>query len=163
MICKNLKALAGTVRRQHASLETATRRRKTIYAAANAPTSAHASRDSGTKRANQHHSETKRDAPHQALARNWTEAANELSHKLSGTALRVRAMPPDGNCFYHAVADRLKGLGHAYTFHQLKDIAGASHGEEAEEHHIRKIAEQPVPLYIKFVPVDIAAEELSRN
>ena len=41
---------------------------------------------------------------------------------------------------------------------QLKQIAGASVTDQAEEKHISILAITPVPLYIRFVPVDIQAD-----
>ena len=83
----------------------------------------------------------------------------KLSNQLANIALRIKTMPPDGDCFYHAVAQRLSGFGHLYTVAQLKHLAGATDTEEAEESHINILANTPVPLYLRFVPVDIDADK----
>ena len=72
-------------------------------------------------------------------------------------------MPADGNCFYHALSHRLATLGHNYSVFALKRIAGARHGEEAEEQHIKVLVSKPVPLRIKFVPVNAADNTLVLN
>ena len=93
----------------------------------------------------------------------WANAGRKLAAQLDNTALQVRLMPPDGNCFYHAVADRLRLLGHAYTAEELKQRAGAGHGDEAEDCHIRALVMAPVPLRLKLVPVDADEDPFSLN
>ena len=93
----------------------------------------------------------------------WANAGRKLAAQLGNTALQVRLMPPDGNCFYHAIADRLRLLGHAYTAEELKQRAGAGHGDEAEECHIRALVMAPVPLRLKLVPVDADEDPFSLN
>ena len=72
-------------------------------------------------------------------------------------------MPPDGNCFYHAVADRLQSLGHNFSWAELKSLAGAGHGDEAEECHIRALVSAPVPLRLKLVPVEADGDPFILN
>ena len=151
MRCINPKAAAGALKRKNATPETVTKRRKTVAVNdANAPT---------LKCKTQVRPQPKvvKQGP------DWVDAAERLNRELNSTALQVRPMPADGNCFYHAIADRLGELGHSYTYSQLKQMAGAGHGDEAEEQHIEFLVAQPVPLYVRFVPVDIAAAKLTLN
>ena len=75
----------------------------------------------------------------------------------------MRALPADGDCFYHAVAHRLQALGHSYNAAQLKELAGAQATDEAEEEHINALVVRPVPLYIKAVPVEMSLSPLALN
>ena len=146
MRCCNPKALAGTIKRQTASLATATKRRHTV-SLNNTDLPRAASRRKNPK-------------CNSAAQSKWSKAADDLAKTLVGKALLVRKMPPDGDCFYHAVSDRLKNLGHTYSVTQLKQIAGASPTDEAETCHIEKLVNEPVPLYITFVPVELNAAEM---
>ena len=141
------RAVKGTVKRKPATLETITKRRRTI--ARNLATGA-----TTTKKPI---SRCKDKQP----TSDWAQLGAALSQSLNGTALKLRLMPPDGNCFYHAVAYRLGTLGHHYTPLELKAIAGANHGDEAEERHIHMLASKPVPLLLRFVPVNTAIRPLA--
>ena len=142
MWCFNPKVKARKVSRVAANVQSVVKRRQTIAAnsAALRPASASSSRCN--------------IAPVVIAPNEWADAGRKLIRQLCNTALQVRLMPPDGNCFYHAVADRLPSLGHSYTFSDLKRRAGAGHGDEADECHIRSLVAAPVPLRLKVIPVD---------
>ena len=93
----------------------------------------------------------------------WDLAYRKLTDNLQHAAIRIRRTPADGDCFYHAVADKLASLGHAYTAQDLKRLAGASGTDEAEQHHIAKLVQHPVPLCIRLVPVELSAPTLFLN
>ena len=149
MRCCNPKKLAGTNTRGLVSAATASKRRRTV--ARNSLTGARA----------------KKPRVGQSVATkpstDWASLADELNALLGSTALSVRALPADGNCFYHAVAHRLQALGHAYGALQLKAIAGAQANDEAEEEHIATLVAKPVPLYLKAVPVEMSVSPLALN
>ena len=104
MLCRNLKALAGTIRRQHSSVQTATKRRTTV--AVNTSLCHKQRRPRGSEEHNHtsqvHSVDTSAVGGSQGSI--WDQAAERLSNRLAATPLRLKAMPPDGDCFYHAVS-----------------------------------------------------------
>ena len=160
MVCKNLKVLAGTIRRQHTSVEAATKRRTTVAANSSHSCKPNPRNLSGQGKCAATIMATDGNSrAHSRAPSVWEDAAAKLATHLANTALRIKAMPPDGDCFYHAVSQRLSSLGHNYSVQQLKTIAGATNTDEAEECHINTLISTPVPLYVQFVPVDINATQ----
>ena len=140
------RAVKSSVKRKPATLETITKRRHTVARnlAAGTTTTTPTTRCRVPQDTN-----------------DWAKLGAALGQSLNHTALRIRLMPPDGNCFYHAISYRLGTLGHHYSPTELKALAGATHGEEAEEHHIQHLATHPVPLHLRFVPVNAAVTPLT--
>ena len=93
----------------------------------------------------------------------WQLAQARLEKHLKGTAFNLLPMPADGDCFYHALAHRLNQLGKPHTVQQLRDIAGATGDDEAEEHHIRILIDNPVPVSVQFVKAELHSPNPTLN